>query len=171
MKPTDACWLASLALASCVGSTKATVDADAHDVIDGDAVSAVVETSTCTMTCSTFVTANATNLPCGSCYRAPDADTGDVVSAPTEAAVCTGACILGYFNGTCGCCCEHSDADAAVCTVGQDQTCNEDPALNAFEGTCRATGCVCNTGFELNAVTGKCQVPPSTDAATDDAGD
>src|SRR5438874_171455 len=37
-----------------------------------------------------------------------------------------------------------------VCTPGQDQTCNENPAMNAFAGTCLADAtCMCKQGFEM----------------------
>lgn len=47
---------------------------------------------------------------------------------------------------------------AAVCTVGQDQTCNDNPALSSLHGSCQADQtCKCQAGFELNPETGKCQ--------------
>jgi hypothetical protein len=39
----------------------------------------------------------------------------------------------------------------APCTLGADQTCNEDPKVSALWGKCTEQGvCVCNPGFELS---------------------
>ena len=44
-----------------------------------------------------------------------------------------------------------------VCTYGQDQTCNDDPLVNALWGVCSATGtCSCNTGYVIDMATGRC---------------
>lgn len=43
-----------------------------------------------------------------------------------------------------------------ACTPGMDQTCNENPGMNAFAGTCNANGtCTCKQGFALKP-SGKC---------------
>lgn len=43
-----------------------------------------------------------------------------------------------------------------ACTPGQDQTCNENPAMNALAGSCNANAtCTCNTGFSMHP-DGKC---------------
>jgi len=45
----------------------------------------------------------------------------------------------------------------ANCTSGQDQTCNDDPAISALYGQCEADGyCVCNDGYCASPSTGKC---------------
>lgn len=44
----------------------------------------------------------------------------------------------------------------ALCTPGQDQTCNFDPAMSAFAGHCNADGtCTCKAPFVLKP-NGKC---------------
>ncbi|MDX2009347.1 MAG: hypothetical protein SFW67_04105 [Myxococcaceae bacterium] len=43
-----------------------------------------------------------------------------------------------------------------VCTIGQDQTCNELPTMSALAGACSANGCVCVSGFERGP-TGQCR--------------
>jgi hypothetical protein len=48
------------------------------------------------------------------------------------------------------------DGGTLVCTVGQDQTCNELASMSALAGACGATGCVCLGGFEKGP-TGKCR--------------
>jgi hypothetical protein len=46
---------------------------------------------------------------------------------------------------------------ANVCTVGADQTCNDNPGANAFHGTCVTGGhCLCHTGFMIVTASGKC---------------
>jgi hypothetical protein len=48
-----------------------------------------------------------------------------------------------------------------VCTVGQDWTCNDDPAMQALAGTCLSGGvCKCNSGFVINPSTGRCMLQP-----------
>jgi hypothetical protein len=45
---------------------------------------------------------------------------------------------------------------AGSCTVGMDQTCNDNPALSATHGQClEGAYCACR-GFEINPNTGKC---------------
>lgn len=42
------------------------------------------------------------------------------------------------------------------CTPGQDQTCNENPGMDAFAGTCNANfTCTCKTPFTKKS-SGKC---------------
>jgi hypothetical protein len=39
----------------------------------------------------------------------------------------------------------------APCTVGADQTCNEDPSVSSLWGRCTEAGtCECKSGFELS---------------------
>jgi hypothetical protein len=62
-------------------------------------------------------------------------------------------------GGEGGVCCSAPGGGAPVeqptgkrspCTVGADQTCNEDPKVSALWGKCTDTGvCVCNPGFQL----------------------
>jgi hypothetical protein len=41
-----------------------------------------------------------------------------------------------------------------------DQTCNDNPAVSMLWGTCKANGtCSCNTGYVINASTGRCMLP------------
>jgi hypothetical protein len=50
------------------------------------------------------------------------------------------------------------DASILVCTVGADQTCNDDVNLSATAGVCQAgVACACKTGFLLNPTTGRCK--------------
>jgi len=45
----------------------------------------------------------------------------------------------------------------APCTLGADQTCNDDPAVSALWGRCTELGvCACQPGFVLNP-RGRCQ--------------
>jgi hypothetical protein len=48
---------------------------------------------------------------------------------------------------------------APVCTPGQDQTCNDNPAMSSLHGTCRgdAATCDCHDGFAKNPATGRCR--------------
>jgi hypothetical protein len=43
-----------------------------------------------------------------------------------------------------------------ACTVGADQTCNDNPAISSLHGHCVAGRCSCNVGSALLA-SGKCQ--------------
>jgi hypothetical protein len=57
-----------------------------------------------------------------------------------------------------------------VCTPGQDQTCNDDPAVSSFEGTCKPEGtCACRDDTELNPATGRCRLVTATDAGLPDS--
>jgi hypothetical protein len=45
----------------------------------------------------------------------------------------------------------------AVCRVGADQSCNDNPAISSIHGRCQSDGtCVCNNGFAMNPATGRC---------------
>jgi hypothetical protein len=47
----------------------------------------------------------------------------------------------------------------ANCTLGADQTCNDDPKIASFAGICGAGGaCRCRSNFGINLATGKCAV-------------
>jgi hypothetical protein len=53
-----------------------------------------------------------------------------------------------------------SDASTA-CTFGADETCNDDPTINAFWGSCQPNGtCLCKTGRSINPATGRCGLGP-----------
>ena len=48
---------------------------------------------------------------------------------------------------------------ANVCTVGADETCNDDPTINSIHGHCVANGhcsCITTLGSTLVAASGKC---------------
>jgi len=46
---------------------------------------------------------------------------------------------------------EQPTGKRSPCTMGADQTCNEDPRVSALWGKCTESGvCVCNPGFELS---------------------
>jgi len=61
------------------------------------------------------------------------------------------------------------NSPAAVCVVGQDQTCNDDSAAAALWGACQGDGiCVCHSGFEPNPSTGRCR--PAPDGGASDGG-
>jgi len=46
---------------------------------------------------------------------------------------------------------------AGICTVGADQSCNDNLAVSSFHGTCLAGGrCACHPGFTLITPSGKC---------------
>lgn len=43
------------------------------------------------------------------------------------------------------------------CVFGTDQSCNDDPRVSSFHGTCSAAGkCVCGNAYQLNPATGRC---------------
>jgi hypothetical protein len=47
------------------------------------------------------------------------------------------------------------------CTVGADQTCNDDPAISSLWGRCTERRvCECKEGLELNPATGRCRPAP-----------
>ncbi len=79
---------------------------------------------------------------------------GACTCAPTnlhaiEACVCPNG---GCFVKSVGCV-----GPSGVCSVGDDQTCNDNPALNAFHGHCMTDGrCSCMTGSTLVVASGKC---------------
>jgi hypothetical protein len=50
-----------------------------------------------------------------------------------------------------------SEGKRAPCTLGADQTCNEDPSVSALWGRCTELGvCECQAGFALSP-RGRCQ--------------
>ncbi len=51
------------------------------------------------------------------------------------------------------------DAGSPSCTFGQDQTCNDDPAISALWGECLSDGtCFCHAGTTRSPSTGRCRV-------------
>jgi hypothetical protein len=95
------------------------------------------------------------NLCCTGADNFPDScGVGACSCSPTDlkvvdSCVCpSGACFLQSV----GCV-----GPANVCTVGADQSCNDNPGANAFHGTCVTGGhCLCHTGFTLVTASGKC---------------
>jgi hypothetical protein len=105
--------------------------------------------------CTTTGGQLANNLCCSGADNFPDScGVGACSCSPAnlqvvDTCVCpSGACFLKSV----GCV-----GPANVCTVGADQTCNDNPAVNAFHGTCVTGGhCLCHTGFTVVASSGKC---------------
>ena len=71
-------------------------------------------------------------------------------------------------------CVETTDGGAAatdaapfgVCTLGRDQTCNEDVAMSSFAGICMKTGvCACNPGY-VKISSGTCAAGPTASVCT-----
>jgi hypothetical protein len=51
-----------------------------------------------------------------------------------------------------------TSAAPAVCTFGEDQTCNDDALISSIQGTCNQDGtCTCHPGFSRSATSGKCK--------------
>jgi hypothetical protein len=58
------------------------------------------------------------------------------------------------------------DAAVSFCTLGEDQTCNDDPTVSALWGTCVSPGaCACREGFSINFATGHCRPGSACEAA------
>ena len=73
---------------------------------------------------------------------------GPSASEEIQSCDCTdGACFmpgLGCTGGT-------------ACTPGQDQTCNDNPAISSLHGTCLASGiCKCDPSFVKSPASGRC---------------
>lgn len=48
-------------------------------------------------------------------------------------------------------------SDGAVCELGRDQTCNDNPEISSLHGRCLPNGtCQCNDGIEKNPETERC---------------
>jgi hypothetical protein len=110
-----------------------------------------INAQACTTTGGEF----ANNLCCSGADNFPDScGVGACSCSPTNLAV-VDTCVCP--NGACflqsvGCV-----GPANVCTVGADQTCNDNPGANAFHGTCVTGGhCLCHTGFTIVTASGKC---------------
>ncbi len=61
----------------------------------------------------------------------------------------------------------------AVCVQGDDSTCADTAGTGSVAGSCTATGCRCNSGYEVNRSTGRCRLTVCTlgnDATCDDTG-
>jgi hypothetical protein len=93
---------------------------------------------------------------CGRSYLDVAADTG------AAAAGAGGGGGAGGTGGTGG-----TGQIVGACTVGADQTCNDDPTINALWGTCVPPGvCQCHGGVSLNPATGRCGVGPAGPCAS-----
>lgn len=57
---------------------------------------------------------------------------------------------------------------APACVPGSNPACNDDPAMSSIAGQCINGGCVCDVGFVLNPVTGRCRVPVPCDPVAQD---
>jgi hypothetical protein len=69
---------------------------------------------------------------------------------------CESPYVVAYSNGCYEGCVIREDC-ASVCTLGADQSCNDNPIVSAIHGHCTAAGaCECGTGFILNPNTGRC---------------
>lgn len=94
------------------------------------------------------------------------AQSGEVIYDQGDHSIHAGGCPDGRtqlgtvrINGEGGLCCSLSGSapgegpatgKRAPCTLGADQTCNEDPSVSALWGKCTEQGtCVCNPGFVL----------------------
>lgn len=85
-------------------------------------------------------------LSCTEQYAPPVCGCDHVTHIGSCAAAETGASI--HYWGEC---------QTEVCTPGLNQTCNDNPIISSIHGTCDQDGtCWCNTGFTINAQTGKC---------------
>jgi hypothetical protein len=57
---------------------------------------------------------------------------------------------------------EPSRSKRAPCTLGVDQSCNEDPAVSALWGRCTELGvCECKPGFERSPTSDLCRPVPA----------
>jgi hypothetical protein len=110
---------------------------------------------TCDSTGSTCIDVTSTctaDAQCGCgcfCLNGACECTGALPSTCTADTDCGPAC-SGYrcTNGTCA---------QPVCTLGADQTCNDDLAMSALAGTCLPDGsCACKAGYTKQA-SGKCK--------------
>ena len=88
-------------------------------------------------------------LCCNSATDFPNSCLGGACGCAPESShtvsVCT--CTTGCFVPASGC---------VACTVGADQTCNNDPTISSLHGQCVGGRCSCGTGWPLLA-NGKCQ--------------
>jgi len=105
--------------------------------------------------CTTTGGALANNLCCTGADNFPDScGVGACSCSPTNLEV-VDACVCpnnACFLKSVGCV-----GPANVCTIGADQTCNDNPGANAFHGTCVTGGhCLCHTGFTVVTASGKC---------------
>jgi hypothetical protein len=78
------------------------------------------------------------------------------VSCALNPPFCEGPYVVSY-RGECYEGCVNSMDCAPVCTIGADQTCNDNPIISSLHGHCTAAGtCQCGTGLILNPNTGRC---------------
>jgi hypothetical protein len=135
-----------------------------------------IPTDLCTLAGGQCVTQCATSpnlysgFACGAgtvcCQPPPPSDDGGTPGRPCVAA-CNGTdnCEPGQYcpNNCLMCpCSSMCMAQSFACTYGQDQTCNDNPAISALHGHCvkgmgpTGTWCECNSGFAQNPQTGRC---------------
>jgi hypothetical protein len=110
-----------------------------------------INAQTCTTTGGTL----SQNLCCAGAANFPEiCAVGACTCAPTNLQV-VDTCVCpngGCFMKSVGCV-----GPANICTVGADQTCNDNPAINAFHGHCVTGGrCECIVGSTLVPASGKC---------------
>jgi hypothetical protein len=64
---------------------------------------------------------------------------------------------------------DHGLPPGHPCTPGQDQTCNDDPAMSALAGRCQNNGeCLCNGTFSYDWNTGRCRAGTACAASAGD---
>lgn len=116
--------------------------------------------------------------PATGCTYAPvslDLSCNDDPNLPTAAGACepdaTCRCAPGFVLNPVSKRCKLDttvDGGAVICTVGADQTCNDDPLSAQISGTCvGGVACACKTGYLMNVKTGRCKRAPVTDAGSD----
>lgn len=111
---------------------------------------------------------------CGSCGAGLVCSAG-VCEMPSSGGTLGAACTL-QCDGTSNCdpgqycpdsclqcpCTDTCHAQASICTLGTDQTCNDNPMTIAIQGHCVAgqgpfaTTCTCLAGFTNDPLTGRC---------------
>jgi hypothetical protein len=88
----------------------------------------------------------------------PDSCTPGAVSCTCQPAQSTNINICVCPSGACFLSGTGCVGPASTCTVGQDQSCNDDPTIGSYRGICLPSGrCRCSPGSALNSTTGKCQ--------------
>jgi len=102
-------------------------------------------------------------------------DGGEVCIQPNCGVVnCEGPCAcVDQVNSACWCPSSAPDSGTAVCTFGQDHTCNDNLGVSANWGVCNANGtCTCDAGFVNDPATGLCtpQAVQGQCAGQNDAG-
>jgi hypothetical protein len=116
-----------------------------------------------TCTCTSSGTWTCTAMACLCAYDGKLYSPGDGFTAVDGCNHCT--C---YSDGTVGCTliaclegCIEGDpglvtGTCPACTIGADQTCNDDTLMSSLAGKCIEHRCSCNEGFGINPMNGKC---------------